>query len=162
MLSLRDHRYEREIRLKKGMLVVLLYNLDLGSGLVNGSQGTIQRFEDYDNEKMPKAANSRRDAMYLGPTLQGDYAAYRETRIKEFAKQMPFKAWPVVRFLNGVERTIYAECTVNELGDKAPHSLLSRTQIPLAAAWAMTTHKSQVSDTIRSWCLPVNARLIAF
>lgn len=35
------------------------------------------------------------------------------------------------------------EGTVNELGDESPHSLLSRTQIPLMAAWAMTTHKSQ-------------------
>lgn len=40
-------------------------------------------------------------------------------------------------------RTIYAECTVNTLGDTEPHSLLSRTQIPLMAAWAITTHKSQ-------------------
>lgn len=32
---------------------------------------------------------------------------------------------------------------VNELGDDEPYNLLSRTQIPLTAAWAMTVHKAQ-------------------
>lgn len=147
LLALREHRFESQIELKKGMLVVLLHNLDLGSGLVNGSQGTIQGFEDYEKAKMPKAASNRRDdsSMPGVPTLQGDHAVFREGQLDQFVKQMKTKAWPVVRFLNGVERTIYADCTVNELGDEAPHSLLSRTQIPLMAAWAMTTHKSQVS-----------------
>ncbi len=126
--------------------MVLLHNLDLACGLVNGSQGTIQGFEDHDAALMPKAASNRRDdAPKPGiPVLQGDHAAFREDQLKQYAKQMKYKAWPVVRFLNGVERTIYADCTVNELGDEPPYSLLSRTQIPLMAAWAMTTHKSQV------------------
>lgn len=147
--ALADHRYEPKIELKKGMLVVLLHNLDIGAGLVNGSQGTIQGFEDYDPSKMPKASGKAResDATQLGPSLVGDFAAFRELQLKEFIKQAEFKKWPIVTFLNGVTRTIYADCTVNELGDKAPHSLLSRTQIPLMAAWAMTTHKSQVKQS---------------
>jgi hypothetical protein len=114
LLSLRDHRFESQIQLKKGMLVVLLHNLDLGSGLVNGSQGTIQGFEDYDPLKMPKAVTTRREREgdYLPgvPILQGDQAVFREGQLKCYAKQMNYKAWPIVRFLNGVERTIYAEC----------------------------------------------------
>lgn len=147
--ALIDHRYEPQMQLKKGMLVVLLHNLDLTSGLVNGSQGTIQGFEDYDPSKMPKAAKGRdSDDTHTGTTLTGDYASFRETQLKEYIKQAPFKKWPIVTFLNGVTRTIFADCTVNELGDKPPHSLLSRTQIPLMAAWAMTTHKSQVCTSI--------------
>lgn len=43
----RDHRYESHLELKVGMLVVLLVNLSIGSGLVNGSQGTIVGFESF-------------------------------------------------------------------------------------------------------------------
>ena len=39
--------------------------------------------------------------------------------------------------------TDFFSCTINELGDKEPYSLLLRTQIPLMAAWAMTTHRAQ-------------------
>lgn len=150
LLALRDHRYDTEIQLKKGMLVVLLHNLDITAGLVNGSQGTIQGFEDYDPTKIPKATGKGRDrepeSTYVGPTLVGDYAMFREQQINEFMQGASFKKWPIVTFLNGVTRTIYADCTVNELGDEQPYSLLSRTQIPLMAAWAMTTHKSQVRE----------------
>jgi ATP-dependent DNA helicase PIF1 len=156
--ALRDHRFDPQIQLKQGMLVVLLHNLDIAAGLVNGSQGTIQGFEPYDKKKMPKATENARkgrgrelelDTAVLGvPVLAGDYAGMRETQINEFILQADHKAWPIVTFLNGVKRTIYADCTVNEQGDEAPFSLLSRTQIPLMAAWAMTTHKSQVYNPV--------------
>lgn len=146
MSSLRDHRYEPNVELKGGMLVVLLHNLDITAGLVNGSQGTIRGFEDFDRSKMPKASKKGNDDSALPgvPTLRGDYAKYQEHQLRKFAKKTPFKKWPIVEFMNGVTRTIYADCTVNELGETEPYSLLSRTQIPLMAAWAMTMHKSQV------------------
>lgn len=69
--------------------------------------------------------------------------------------------WPIVRFFtdpNGPTDvqgkaaapkffphlvTIYPSCCVTELGVGEPYSFLSRTQIPLAPAWAVTIHKSQ-------------------
>ncbi|KAF2131935.1 hypothetical protein P153DRAFT_181613 [Dothidotthia symphoricarpi CBS 119687] len=151
LMALRDHRYDTQIQLKKGMLVVLLHNLDIAAGLVNGSQGTIQGFEDYDPTKIPKAVGKGKDResdpTHVGPLLAGDFAAFREQQIKAYIEQASYKKWPIVTFLNGVTRTIFADCTVNELGDEPPYSLLSRTQIPVMAAWAMTTHKSQVSTS---------------
>lgn len=38
---------------------------------------------------------------------------------------------------------IYAECQVHQLGDQEPYSLLCRTQIPLAPAWALSIHRAQ-------------------
>jgi len=134
MISLREHRFEPNIQLKKGMIVVLLHNLDLPSGLVNGSQGTIQGFEDYDPKKMPKAATNRRDRedAQLMPgvqMLQGDYATFQEERLKQYAAQMKYQKWPIVRFLNGVERTIYATCEYFHDTRPALDQLLIRTSI---------------------------------
>jgi ATP-dependent DNA helicase PIF1 len=132
--ALNDHRFERRIDLKIGMLVVLLVNLNLSEGLCNGSQGAIVGFEPYNEATLPR---------YRG----WEHSTIKETYVKRFAHQQlqdrPQLGWPIVRFLNGTTRTIMPECEVHELGDPAPHSLLCRTQIPLAPAWAMTVHKSQ-------------------
>lgn len=144
--GLDDHRFERRIELKIGMLVVLLVNLDLSSGLCNGSQGIIAGFEPYDPEKLPKKVEHGN-----GDGIVGTYATIKEAHIKQFAEQQLKDPqgrerklfWPVVRFLNGTTRAILPECQVHELGDKEPYSLLCRTQVPLAAAWALSIHKSQ-------------------
>jgi ATP-dependent DNA helicase PIF1 len=148
--ALDDHRFERRIELKLGMVVVLLVNLDLGAGLCNGSQGIIAGFEPYDPAKLPRKVERRDDPG--GPNgIVGDHATLKEAHIKHFSEQQlrdPQRRekklfWPIIRFLNGATRTIYPECQVHELGDKEPYSLLCRTQIPLAAAWALSIHKSQ-------------------
>ena len=132
--ALNDHRFDRRIDLKIGMLVVLLVNLNLPEGLCNGSQGTIVGFEPYDKAKLPACRDK-------------EYSIIQEADVSRFVKQQLRNRlqldWPIVRFLNGKTRTITAECQVHELGDPAPYSLLCRTQIPLAPAWAMTVHKSQ-------------------
>lgn len=156
LLALRDHRLDPLLELKEGMLVVLLVNLEITCGLVNGTQGKIIGFESYAKEDVPKAMSTlKREARESGrkredivcpigiPTLGGDYAALREMQIKTFIDKADVKEWPIVRFDNGITRTIYAECRVNECGDEKPYSLLTRTQIPLVPAWAMTIHKSQ-------------------
>lgn len=141
--ALNDHRFSDIVELKRGMLVVLLTNLDLGAGLCNGSQGIISGFEAYHPNKMPKAMIGKKDDPSM--KILGDHASMKEKAMKAFieSRGAKFKQWPVVRFHNGEKRMIYAECSISELGDDQPHSLLARTQIPLAPAWAMTIHKSQ-------------------
>jgi ATP-dependent exoDNAse (exonuclease V) alpha subunit len=78
------------------------------------------------------------------PAIAGSHAQHREEQIQLFAKENKYSSWPVVRFDNGQTRTIYADCTVSELGNEEPYSLLSRTQIPLMSGYAITVHKSQV------------------
>lgn len=148
-VTLREHKFDPAIELKEGMLVILLVNLNIEEGLVNGSQGVIVGWEAYDKAKMPKAAN-RADSLGGGGkapvsanALTGEYAGLREANINTFIRQAAKKEWPVVRFDNGLTKTIFADCVINELGDEKPYSVLSRTQIPLLAGWAMTVHKSQ-------------------
>lgn len=157
--ALEDHRYNECVQLKRGGLVVLLTNLDLRLGLCNGSQGVICGFEEYDPTMIPTGQDSR-DEVSWGKgrntekkaepkpgqrVLRGEHAGIQEREIKNFITSdcAPIKKWPIVRFHNGQKCTIYAECSVTQLGDDEPYSLLARTQLPLAPAWAMTIHKSQ-------------------
>lgn len=129
--ALEEHRFEECVELKKGMLVVLLTNLSLDQGLCNGSQGIVCGFKEYEKDKLP--------------TAYGEYAITEQSEVKSHIEGAgaEYKMWPVVRFHNGITRVIHSKCSINELGDDKPYSLLSRTQIPLAPAWAMTIHKSQ-------------------
>ena len=109
------------------MLVVLLGNLNIGEGLVNGSQGTIVDFEEHSQI----------------PEQKGEHSDLKSALIDDFLGKLEKKVWPIVKFTNGRTVTIYPDCTINELGDFKPYSLLSRTQMPLMAGWAMTIHKAQ-------------------
>ncbi|GAW21033.1 hypothetical protein ANO14919_105460 [Xylariales sp. No.14919] len=158
LASLKDHRFEATVEFKRGMLVVLLTNLDIGRKLCNGSQGIICGYEEFDRNKLPKFA-ARNDTVPEN-AIHGDYAEMREMYIKDFINRESItkKVWPIVKFHNGEVRTIYADCSVHTLGNKEPYSLLTRTQIPLAAAWAMSIHKSQsltldrvIVDLSRAW-----------
>ena len=150
--ALNDHRFGERVEIKPGMLVVLLANIDLQSGLCNGSQGIVCGFVNYAPKAHPRAngANPRPGEEEArkeqdGPRTYGDHSGLQEREIQGFISGpgATFRKWPVVKFHNGIKRTIYAECSIAELGDEKPYSLLCRTQIPLAPAWAMTIHKSQ-------------------
>lgn len=159
LLTLGEHRFSECVQLKKGGLVVLLANLDLPAGLCNGSQGVICGFEDHDPTKMPirelreelvSGSKFKLEMTKVTPkpgqrVLRGENAGTQEQEIKNFiaSECVPIKKWPVVQFHNGVRRIIYGECSITQLGDEEPYSLLMRTQLPLAPAWAMTVHKSQ-------------------
>jgi ATP-dependent DNA helicase PIF1 len=147
-VALREHRYAEKVELKPGMLIVLLTNLDMGAGLCNGSQGIVAGFAKFNPMDMPRAAknnSSRAGVVSERLAIRGEHAELKEEEIKRFISgEGPTEScWPVVRFHNGQRRIIFADCSVSEVGDEWPYSLLARTQIPLMPAWATTIHKSQ-------------------
>ena len=98
--------------LKVGAQVLLLRNLDLKEGLVNGSRGIfyIYFFRN------------------LGVVI--DFVDCLEKKIT--------KKCPVVRFANGIIRSIEQESFSVESRGKI---IAERVQVPLALAWAITIHK---------------------
>jgi ATP-dependent DNA helicase PIF1 len=115
----------------------------LSRGLCNGSQGTICGFEEFDFQKLPDASSRSNFVKYLERNIVGPHAKLRKRQIRQFIRNQPERAWPIVQFHKGPRRTIYATCRVNSLGDTKPYSLLHRTQIPLIPGWAITAHRSQ-------------------
>ena len=130
LVALNEHRFDKETYLRVGMAVVLLVNLNVEEGLVNGSQGEIIRFDSTPTKRELTEAS-------------GEHGSHKQGLLYRFIRTGRLGQWPVVRFLNGREKTIYPQCMVGEYGATEPWSLLSRTQIPLMAAWAMTIHKAQ-------------------
>lgn len=149
------HRYAEEVAIKEGMPVVLLRNLDFSAGLVNGSRGHVVGLEsvklaDFSGQKFNKldyilAVGGAKTKHEEEEVIKLYHSIYQKDEIGSFARSIPqtHEGWPIVRFENGEERTIFAHCSITELGSTKPYSLISRTQLPLIAGWAITIHKSQ-------------------
>lgn len=147
------HRFDEVFEMKVGMPVLLLTNNSPTNGLVNGSRGIVIGFEQQKPDAdipLPKVADQAKYKYNLHDwVLFGDHAHYQLEQIRKFVHKAPIKYWPIVHFDNGVTCTIRPHCEVEELGDipedsaDERFSLMSRTQLPLVAGWAITTHKSQ-------------------
>ena len=122
-----SHRYQEDLDLKKGMKVLPLQNLDARASLANGSRGTIVDFETN--------ATSTDEQIY--PEEHRSFAKEQIAKFKYKGRNRDIP-WPVVKFDNGVQRTIHPHVAIEELD-----ILISRTQFPLVACWAITIHKSQ-------------------
>jgi ATP-dependent DNA helicase PIF1 len=129
-----------KLALKKGMLVMNLVNGSRESGIVNGSQGEILDFYPYGPNKLHQDAEV--DANRL-PAARGNHAAHRDALTRMWMQQAPVKLLPFVQFFSGQRAVIFPVCDVEEVGDETPYTLSSRTQLPLAPAWAISVHKSQ-------------------
>lgn len=134
----KDYAFDAEIQLKEGMQVVLLQNIDPSNGLCNGAQGIIVGYEPFGNllqliteyhEHLPKRW-PRIDTI--------------EDALREFLRKCGGnKGWPIVKFHNGMIRTIYPSCRALPQEGSQPYSLLGRIQIPLTAGWGLTVYDAQ-------------------
>jgi ATP-dependent DNA helicase PIF1 len=119
------HRFPSELYLKVGAKVVLLHNLDPPNGLVNGSQGEIVGLKGFDDSPDKQTHSRSQIAAFEGFRRANHYGR------------------PVVCFANGCETSIMPIVQNSLQGPSSDRYLLSRTQIPLALAWALSIHKSQ-------------------
>lgn len=132
--SLLRHKFPTSLTLKFGTRVVLLHNLDQEKGLVNGSQGTVVGFA-HDPKELKKAYER------AGPNQRfeiSSVAAFQRSTVNASMR-------PVVQFANGDKVLIPAVAVSSMRGDSNPYNqyVATRTQIPLALAWALSIHKSQ-------------------
>ena len=114
---------------KKGMQVVLLHNLNTAQGLCNGTRGVIIGYTQ------PNAALI-------------DQLLRAETRNEEARKaymKMRMQKVPLFHFMSptGQRRTVPIGPHVWEQRVNNGTCIITRTQIPLAPAWALTVHKCQ-------------------
>jgi ATP-dependent DNA helicase PIF1 len=130
-----EHRFPSRLEIKYGMPVILLANIDVDAGLVNGSQGRVVGFS---------AGSLSMKAREQKLAQSGEFSRFEEHQITSWAQQQTTAfLLPVVRFENDVQQIVYPVCQDTELGDPPPFSVVARTQIPLLPAWAITIHKSQ-------------------
>lgn len=164
LTACKQHRLEPKLRLRAGMPVILLVNIDIKGGLVNGSQGIISGYKEMKSAGPYKTQNRRRRSRSY-PIIGDQYLELKQKQIEYYMNsqtrrlqqeeaalggRQPQKRaistgtrWPQVSFHNGRKITIPPVCIVNTVGDSEPYSLLHRTQIPLIPGWAMTIHRSQ-------------------
>jgi ATP-dependent DNA helicase PIF1 len=141
----KDCSASKRIHLKKGAQVMLLQNLDIKNGLVNGSRGVIECFKlcpvikgiingeeqligPNDMDKFP---GMRFEDLKFNQKTEYEGSVWRISRFLRF---------PFVRFVNNVSRIIVPESFERTLYRQGK---CVRLQIPLRLAWALTIHKSQ-------------------
>ncbi|KAG0150346.1 hypothetical protein CROQUDRAFT_88142 [Cronartium quercuum f. sp. fusiforme G11] len=125
---LNDLQARKQLQLKIGTQVILLANLDVGGKLVNGSRGVVIDWRQRPDYEIHNDGSKHRDE------------ALREAGRIAWSQMQNHTCLPEVLFSDG--RAVIIEPYVWKL-EIDSNTLLTRTQIPLSHAWALTIHKSQ-------------------
>jgi len=137
-----QHRLQSVLELRRDMLVLLLDNIDPKNGLVAGALGKI-----VDMVPVNVAPTPSPTAHSAGMIPSRRVQAHKVSELRRFTQAA--KKLPVVEFKDGKIYTISPQCWVQEFGLEKPYSLLSRTQLPLVAGYAITVRETigMVLDT---------------
>lgn len=122
--ALKDHRFQTELKLKIGAKVVLLHNLNPKLGLVNGTQGQVIGFAN--SESWPDKSEGH----------------WKQMCSMDFTSKNGYFR-PIVKFANGKTQAIPHIIHDSTKISGQDRYLVSRSQIPLTLAWALSIHKSQ-------------------
>ena len=117
VLAAADSKVPGTLSLKVGAQVVLLRNLDAELGLANGSRGVVLGFEPSQ-----------------GSSGGGGGGGYGHVPMRKGAMR------PLIKFDSGT--TLHLE-TYEVFVGKGQAGSVTRVQLPLKLAWALTVHKSQ-------------------
>ena len=147
-----DANYVAELVLAKKAQVMLIKNIDVGKGLVNGSRGVIVDIPlvhmgtemTFADETLPVPSEER-----VRTDIVNGYKEVYSKRIEGGSQGCPqgtlgiytdtYKYIPMVLFVGQTEPMLVEP---HEWESKLEPSV-SRSQVPLVLAWAVTTHKIQ-------------------
>ncbi|GAA5952397.1 hypothetical protein JCM21900_003803 [Sporobolomyces salmonicolor] len=124
------------LKLKKGAQVLLLANLDMKRGLVNGSRGVIV---DWIPRNLVPDVDTSISANG-GKAGKIGSEEWRQRAADEFMDEQKDDVYPVVFFACGEQVVIQPHSWCIDLD---AYNAVARTQLPLQLAWALTIHKSQ-------------------
>lgn len=140
-----DATYVAELTLCKKAQVMLIKNIDVGKGLVNGSRGVIVDFAPVEiSSSTGWEENSQSPACgeAIEATMNGFIRTVRsadpEKRMTKIERSTCVY-YPIVLFVGQTEPMLIEP---HAWASKMEESV-SRSQIPLVLAWAVTTHKIQ-------------------
>lgn len=134
----KNSKFPKVLEIKIGAQVMLLTNLSVGKGLVNGARGVViglrnrkkeleERLNELIKENVYEEDEDLEACQQLLESMDG-HESYKED------------GYPIIKFANGIECCITPEQSTIEVGSE---KVAYRTQVPLALAWAVSIHKSQ-------------------
>ncbi|ORY63819.1 hypothetical protein BCR35DRAFT_187160 [Leucosporidium creatinivorum] len=133
------------LNLKKGAQVLLLANLDVKLGLVNGSRGVIVDWvrkgeEPLEHESLAGVRNAAEQSRNRG---RGGFGSeeWRETAAADFMDKQLEAYLPVVFFAVGITRVVQPHTWCIDIDRE---NSVARTQIPLALAWSVILTRARL------------------